>query len=394
MRLVAEWVLWAIVRGGSLGLMVAGCAGTDQPSAAFRSVGRVSGSGPLLHLIDSVSLEENDTLYLGSPGTSFAVAEDGMIYVPDMSRDEVVRYSPDGGIDGIVGRKGSGPGELRGVGVAIDVKDSILLVRGYQNYRISTFRAKTGEYIGGVRYEGYLSSLSVDGTVAWYATMTPGSGKVFGSFDAVSPEEAADRPVLSGRLLDIPIEYRDLPGLDIMNNGHLVVRGDTMIAGFGALDYLVIATPSGTAIDTLVLPARQRRGAPSAVLAKVYRPRSGPPSVTFSAVSNFAGIWALRDGRILVYHRDLEVSGPERSAPVTGKAYISILSPDLRMACLDGELPYPEAAYPRIDVQNDTIYALDQMVQPAPATGTRTVVRKFVVDDGSCDWFPVRRPGP
>lgn len=365
-------------------------AGHRRTASAEEKWSRVAGNGPRVLLVDSVSLEENDTLYLGSPGTSLVVGPDGMVYVPDMSRDQVLRYAPDGSLQGVVGQRGDGPGELRGVGVALDVADSTLVVRGYQNFRMSVFHALTGAFRGSVTYSGYMTWVGIHGDTAWYATRTPGTGKMFGAFP-LNALALINHPLIEGKIIDIPWEYREYAGLDIADNAHLALVGDTIVAGFAALDYLIMARKDGTTLDTLFLPARQRRGAPPAVLARVYRPRSGPPSTVFTAVSFLAGIWRLRDGTILVQHRDLQLEGTERNAPITGTAWLSLISADLTRACLDGELPYPEPAYPVIDIQNDTVYALDQMLQPAPATGTRTVVRKFVVDSEGCDWFPITR---
>ncbi len=371
-------------------IAMAACSDADRGTLPDTPL-RLATAGPVLVLADTIILQESDSIYVGSPGTNFAVDTRGTIYIPDRSIDAVLQFSPSGLLDRVIGRKGSGPGELRGVGATIEAGQSLLAVRGHRNLRVSFSAIPSGSFVGSFRYRGYLSALAERQEEVWFGTMDLDSGKMFGWFNPLEATRREESPWLEGKIIDIPVEYSTFPGLDIYGLANVLPIGDSLLVGFGGLNYVLLTTPSGTILDTIHLPVWKRRGVPIETLRRVFRAPSGPPSETFSAISSLAGLWAASDGSVFVYHRDLAISDPSvRNSPTVGRAYISILSPDLTRACVDGEIVFPEPTYPVIDVQHDTVYALDQTILPGTSPRTQTVVRKYVVDESSCDWVDLR----
>lgn len=352
---------------------------TDQP---VRLAGALR-----VELVGQLTLEEQDTAFVGSPGVDFVVAPDGMLYVPDRSTDRVYRYEADGRLASVIGRRGSGPGELRGVGGELALGDSLIAVPGYQNFRVSFYHRITGQYVGAARYDRYLSSLHIRGPHIWFASPDRGRDRTVGWFDLSSILSADSLPLIEVSIAPLPDEYRRYPGLIVFDNVVVLPMGDSLLVGTGGLNYLTLVSTAGEVIRYLDLPRVARRGVSANALTQVFRVREQPPAIAFAAISNLAGIWRRPDGSILIYHRDLEEDDPSsRNSQTVGRAYVSVLSPTLDWACVDAEIPYPAPIYPRITVLGDTIYQLDQVFTVTDSARVQTLVRRFILDTSGCDW--------
>lgn len=354
--------------------------------------GEVHARAPQVRLTDSVILQETDSAFVGSPGTSFAVDEQGVLYIPDRSTDRVLRFRPDGVLDGIIGRRGAGPGELRGIGAAIDASNGVLAVHGYQSLSVSLFASADGRFLGALRQRGYLTSLRVTDSIVWHGTMDMGTGLSVGSVAQDSFRLGSGATELIATVGEVPEAFRRYPGLDVFNNVVVLPRGDLLLVGYGGTNELVLSGLDGAGRARLNLPVGQRRGVPPAQLERYFRSRNFPPALTFAAISSLAGLWPAAGGRVLVYHRDLEEDDPSaRNSQTIGRAYVSVLSAGLDSACVDGEVPYPLPIYPRLAVHQDTILQLDQYLVPGSRSRVQTVVRKYVVNTSACEWLPIPR---
>ncbi|HEX5581683.1 MAG TPA: hypothetical protein VFX39_08910, partial [Gemmatimonadaceae bacterium] len=99
----------AAVAVASLAILAA-CSSAD-PEPEGRSE-----PGPRLALVDSVVLADTGALTLGDLQNAGLHLDDGAIWVGDPQNGRLVRFARDGAPMGQVGRKGRGPGELRGPG--------------------------------------------------------------------------------------------------------------------------------------------------------------------------------------------------------------------------------------------------------------------------------------
>ena len=52
-------------------------------------------SAPVLTLVDSVILAENDTLFLGSPAATFTLDVAGQYFIPDRGNNRCLLYTSD-----------------------------------------------------------------------------------------------------------------------------------------------------------------------------------------------------------------------------------------------------------------------------------------------------------
>lgn len=349
---------------------------------------RSTPGGPELILIDTIPLQEMDSLFLAEPVYRFLVDSAGGILVADQGPDRILRWRPDGSLDRAYGRRGKGPGEILGV-ADFEVTSSMLLVTGYRNTRISAFDLRSGASLGDARYEGRLSTLAASSSGVWFGTMDFARNRTLGR---LSPErDFAGGAVLHGSYVPIPEEFHKYPGLDVYNNVPVKAFQSGVLVGFGGLGYLIRVREDGSVADTIHIPARDRRGAPQATLEAVFRTRNATTATAFGSISSLTDFWPTASGMLLVFHRDLRLSNPGvRNSPVVARAYLSLLSPALDRACVDGIVPYPEEGQPRIAVHGDTVYALDQVLVDGTPPRTRTVVRRYRIDDAGCDWRSTR----
>jgi len=234
-------------------LLLTACSTGQRPSVSG-SVAYRPGA-PRVAVVDSVVLVESDNFFLGSPGTQLAVDEDGYIYVPDRSEDRVLRFHPDGTLDRVIGARGDGPGELRGVGSVIFANSELVAVNGYRQLRVSLFESQTGKFVGSAQHQGSVRSLHIDGGSLWYGTMGNVGGKAVGRVEVKSLEGGGQPEELLGTLLDVPEEFRAFPGLDVFDNAEVWADSSLIIVGFGGLDYVLVAGVDGHTIDTLQIPA-------------------------------------------------------------------------------------------------------------------------------------------
>lgn len=372
---MSRLLLWTVALSGA-------CSGVGDVPESVASSGSLRAT-----LVSEVVLEESDTAFIGSPGTDFAVAPDGMLYVPDRATDRVFGYRPDGSLATVFGRRGNGPGELRGVGIALAVTESLLVVPGYQNFRVSLFDRLTGEYRGAARYAHFLSSLKWEGPRLWFGTPERSSNRTVGWIEPASVIRSDTMPRIEGTIVPLPAEYTRYPGLIVFDDVFVLPMGDSLLVGTGGMNTLTLMTTSGRELGKLDPPASRRRGVDREVLDRYFQTRNEPAAVTFAAISNLAGIWRLPDGSVVLYHRDLEEDNPtSRNSQTIGRAFLTVLAPTLDRACVDAELPYREPMYPRVTVLADTVFQLDQVLTDAEPGRVRTVIRKYVLDTKACGW--------
>jgi hypothetical protein len=156
------------------------------------------------------------------------------------------------------------------------------------------------------------------------------------------------------------------------------------------MDFLLVLNRSRGTFDTVRVPARHRRGASRDSLARHFGPKFRFDHAV-NSISLLEGAWRLGDGQLLLVHYDSEARMEgKRLAGLGGRAFATILSPDLRMACLDGVVPTARDARPFFAVQGDTLLVLEQLVPDGQGAGVRTVVKRYGVSANACDWIPIR----
>ena len=350
---------------------------------------------PTLRLIDSILLEESDS---SPPGGPWALLRGGPKRAGCTSRtnqaSRVQRYRANGEVDMTFGRRGRGPGEFGFVGPAVLVTDTMLLVEANFQRLIHVFSTVSGKFLYSVPFVGIniSSAAATNGKLIWghfdyygqYTVMLAGA-------DSVLRGPIANAPPLRSSQHPRPEAFRTYPELDRFSLVPLVAWADTVLFGYGPLNWLVRATLDGTPLDTLTVPVARRRGA-SAEGLELFRVKDFKFEDAYQAISATAALWHLSTGEIVVWHQDgsLAISRPFKMH-ITGTAWISILSADLTRACVDVKVTTPGTDRARLALKEDTLYVLDQVMDSSTTANIRSVIHRYHLSSRGCKWLPVER---
>jgi len=358
------------------------------------SGGRSSSAGPpILRLADSILLQESDTAFLGQLLVTFAVDSSGTMYIGDQSLNRLLVFSASGALRSIIGRYGRGPGEFSDIGFVTLVNDS-LLFQSSGARTLSLLRMRDGMELNRFTHPGFVSrgAATRDYIALGAFEKLNGQAVILISWDSLL---RIPRPArLAPNAVTVPSLFHEFRELLIFNSVAVAARADTILVGFGVGDFILRVHPTGEVLDTIWIPLRSRRGTPPAALRRYRNPRiSFHDAIT--GVSGLRAMWFTPAGYLVLWFEDGSTEDASRSnSPTTGVAYIGVVAPDLRTACVDALLEAPGTRRTRLSFGRDTLYSLDQAIDSSRARPqVITVVRRYGIDLTNCDWLPTtRRP--
>lgn len=276
--LIQPWCGELTMREGTRGLLrygtisalfaAAGCG----PDAGINGMSTVCPEDHHLlgvRMVDSLTLEESDSIFLGNPAATFSVGPDGAMYIADHTSDRVLVHAHDGGFQRTIGRPGQGPGEFARIGSFSLVSDSMFFQMDGGGRRLNVFNCRTGDFRGTLPYDGVFGWLALSGDHVLIALTDRSQRRTVARIPLVELD-AAVVTTHGGRLVatevGIPSEYRKYPMLNARDDVKAVAVGDTTIAAFGGLQYLTREVAGQALPDTFVVPACRRRGSPQTLL--------------------------------------------------------------------------------------------------------------------------------
>lgn len=347
-----------------------------SPTAACRSLREQQSLGPTLAITDSVELTEPDTVQIGR-FAYLAISQAGGIFVADLAAGRVLRFSPDGILDGVIGSLGSGPGELLSAGqIGLIQSDSVLVVPDPRSRAISLFDARDGRFL--TRYNTPFADVGQSwtqrgDTVTFGAQFSSG---LIGRFIV-----AAGDVSLFGLFGDLPPAVGALGGT-FFRYGRIetVPVGSDWLVLSPAEPGLRLITNRGELKARVDIPATRRRGVPPDL---AQRHRTLGPGGHFRYLGSMAaGLWRLSSGTIVLIMMDVDANGP--SEPTNPRYFVTLISPDLKTACIDGLLPFPsDSPLPTPYLVRDTLVALARRIDN---DRLRTIVYRYAIDADACEW--------
>lgn len=344
------------------------------------------GTGPALSALDSVRLQEADTVYLGNPFSLAVDPWDGSFYVSDLYAKRVFRFARGGALMARYGRPGSGPGEFIAPNLAFPLDDSTVVAADQQHGRFYLFGRGSGELRGSVPYQGRLGMtipVAVDG-VLWAASRNPATRTSALAWD-----------VRSGGMRYLP----PLPGEYVASlarrgryaafysTGTVAAWADTVLVGMSGRNELTVHDATGQALETIAVPVARRRGVPSDIQRRVDEDRELEQDALFRLASLLYHVHRRPDGSFLLVHHDSDLEGELPGGVITAQSFISVISPDRRRACVDARLPVSPDARPIYGFRGDTIFLMDRRI---PGERLETWIVRYVVDAADCAWVPIR----
>ena len=137
-------------------------------------------------------------------------------------------------------------------------------------------------------------------------------------------------------------------------------------------------------VDSVSLPVRYRRGIPP-TLVEELRGRRFDARKLFGSVSGLYGLSRTPDGHFVAVHLDPTLHSGNR---ITGRLFVSLLSPDRSRACVDREISVSDVSQPLVALRGETLYVVEQHVEGE--SGSSTTVTTYRVTPEGCDWTPTR----
>lgn len=347
---------------------IIGCVDGDQQSALSGATSPASG-GPQLELIDSTQLQESDSAYIGRAREMAVDVRDGSYYVSDMLSERVSRFGRDGGLLMTYGRQGKGPAEITGIGPVL-IGDSTLYVTASGNARIERYARNSGEPMGGFSLVGFVTSIRKDGERAWLGMYDPNSRSMVTAWNIGTDQFTT--------LIAVPEQYRAFPVLGGTFPGVTVATfGDSLLVGFMGTSYVVVAAKNGVVTDTIHIPAQRRRRYPQDLAAAMR----GTPPQRLGALSALFHAQYMPTGEVALVYYDNEYS----DGAVSSRVFVSVLSVDRSVACVDAEIPVSPDGLPVMTFTGDTLHVLEGRVE---GQQVRRTVKRYVISSDGCDWLP------
>lgn len=348
--------------------------------------------GPALVPLDSIRLEEADTLYIGNPYTPAIDPYDGTIYVPDLFSQRVHRFARDGSLIRTYGQPGEGPGEFRSAGSTFVLDDSTLAINDNMLRRMSLFDRRTGEFRRLLPMHGVMgiSPPVVRDDGVWFALVDQNfRDPMYEVARSIAWWQPGRDTIL--HLGTMPAEFTTSATSGFWSyanqnlRGALAIHRGDIVRGWQLKNELVVFSPDGVVRDTLSIPVVRRVGVRENAreLLDVKRISLEERVEGFSYLRQ---LYTLPDGSVAFTHHDQRALKLEPTPVLTTRVWVGLLSPDLKRACVDTELPVSQDARSMETFRGDTLFQLDRRL-----VGERleTWIRLFRVDPTGCEWLPV-----
>lgn len=359
------------------------CGETRAPGIADSSA---APTGPLaetprLVATDSVVLAESDSIAVGLP-SSFVVGAKGDFYVSDAGLSQVVHFDRAGRPLGMVGRKGSGPGEYKAPTWLTLLGDSVLLVKNDARLRVMAYSADSGRFLWDRVFPAQTSSMFVGGDNIYVGLIDAargGSIGVLGAGSASSELPARDSVRVVGPLPEL---FTRVPqASSVFGSVEVTAFGDT-IASYEVSDHLYLTRDDGSrgaVIDSIEVPRVSRRGARLDLFRQVTNDRESAMAAFLQSSIPFE-LARLSSGLVALIAFDPTMA--ERR--ITGRLYLSVIDLPRRRVCADALIPGQTDPPARATFRGDTLFVLSQEVTASERA--RTIVRSYRIDVGGCRW--------
>jgi len=354
---------------------VLGC-GRDREHALATGSAGIRASGPAVVPVDSVVLEESDSLYLGRPLSMAIDQTDGSLYIGDTYAGRVIRYDRRGRPIRVYGAPGPGPAEIGQLGAVFLVPGALGVV-DTRTGSLKLFDRDRGTAIRSVPFLGIPNPViaPAKGRV-WIGALVVSTSSSIVSWDPESDSLEYLGPM--------PEEFESYPNISRFNTIPVVHWADTLLVGWGPLNGLVLLTDRNQVVDTILVPSVRRRGA----TLEAVRKAGGDLAPLLNGISLFIGMHQRPDGSTALVYFDNQI-GSEHSPRITASVYVSVLSTDRSRVCADARVPVVSDAQPVVQLAGDTLFVLEQRVVD---TTTTSQVSLFRIETAACDWIPTKPP--
>lgn len=363
----------APLRGAILGFAIASTLGCGDRPGGSLGVG-----APSLVPLPPVLIHEPEGQVIGN-SVFLARSGTGDLYLTDVERQSVLRFSSSGSYLGRFGRSGSGPGEFQLPTVASVLDDSLLVVADVALSRLSIFSipsqdfrrsvslpvpdiGQTFNYMGGDVY--FAAHLAVPSVVGW--RLADDSVWTLGA----TPASILARPEAAVR----------------HGRSDVVVSRNRLLVLTPTANGLRILNLSGALLGTVRIPATRRRGTPDDLIERQLAQHRKGGRLRFQPVgSSSVMLGALPTGEIVIVYLDVDLvaSGP-RNRFSHFRYYVTVLKEDMETACIDA-LVQTDADLISLPVMSEgVLYLFLRTVLPNDSVEAKVAGYRIALDH--CRW--------
>jgi hypothetical protein len=345
--------------------------------------------GPAVRELSRVTLQETPEVYVARPG-GVAVDGRGRVLLTDFFQKWIVEFDGSGRFVARYGAPGRGPGEFNAIGETVLATDSLVGASDYRSRAFHFFDRSSRRYVGSRRMSGHAATGKIVNGTAWLTNVNAKTRlgmSVWPLSGERIDERSAGLPPVEANLVPLPAEYiQSEPLRGTYSLAHAAPWADSALVGFAAGPYLVVVDRAGAVLDSVAVPVARRRGIPDGIVQDLDRSRFNAAAL-FQRLSGLYGLSRTANGHFVAVHIDPELHGGNR---ITGRLFVSLLSPDRRRACVDREIPVSQVSQPVVTLRGDSVFVVEQHLQGE--SGSTTVTTYRVTPEG-CAWLPTDRKG-
>ncbi len=360
-------------------VLVSGC-GSESGELATSDA-----AGPTLIPIDSILLEEADTLYIGNPHTPVVDPFDGSFHISDIFSRRVLRFGRGGDLMATYGRPGEGPGEFSGgVEPAIILDDSTVVAQSSANRRANVFDRRTGEVRRVVSFPTVVGVTPplVIGDDVWMTGFEVKRRTSLTRWRLATDEFESLGTIPAEYLASAESSNWMFAGVFSLNS--LAYSEGRFLQGWSGLDEMFVLNMRGEVVDTADVPVVRRQGVPADLREQIDIEHM-PFREVLENNSRLRQLRARPGGGFHFTHHDQTVLAMEAMPVLTAKVWVGILSPDLSSACVDTQVPHDFEIRPMETFRGDTLFVLDRRIDEGEKL--QTWILMFLVSEEGCDWL-------
>lgn len=345
---------WIII---SLSLILTACTDlTDQGE-------------PSLIPIDSIALQESDSVFLVEP-YDLIVAPDDNLLISDGYAGRILVYARDGSLLRTIGSKGSGPGEFGAPTRMAFAGDSLLYV--VDGMVIKKLEMPSGGFTESITLPGIPGSLAIAGSRIFIGQADAQRRTSF-----VYSDDGGATFASAGFLPEVLASPVVGPAFGWIS---LATGGERVATAYAVSNNVAITDMATGVSDTIGVPVVKRWGSDSGVFAELA---ASPTQELVDAAmrsSMPAALSWLPSGLLAVVHSDATLDDTR----FVGGHWLSLLNAEAGTVCAEVAVPGPADPRPIVGFRGDTLLVLSQ---PVERTSASVMVHRFLIDSDTCPGF-------
>lgn len=320
--------------------------------------------------IESRVLQEQHPEKVVARSGAITVTSDGSLYLIDQGEGRVVYFSVEGRWIGVFGKKGRGPGEFGSVPWTTMTADGTLYTNDIANRRLTAIRMRDSTILWERMLPGFVTTMHGMGNRVATSMMDPLSKTSILLLD--------EDPTNDVRFGPFPELFSRLPqAATVFPAMAIAAWDDTVVTAYEVSDYLYVSKLGQSAIDSIHVPPRGRRGAQHALFAAMTDDPASARAALYKSSAPFE-LGLIRPGVLLYVTLDQD----QVNNRIMGELHATAINLTTRTSCGDTPIPVPVDPVSRIAIRGDTLLAVYQDIDSDSVSVLRAT--RFLITAPRC----------